>query len=472
MRKLILSLIILFTVTSLLMVSCSNEDNPVTNPGAMKGILFIESSPSGAEIWLQGVNTSQFTPDSLIDLTPGSYIVTLKFQNHNDTTFVVDIEEGKLTSVIVTLMSEPGGIYLSSSPPNAEILLDGVNTSQFTPDTLIDLIPGSYLVTLKLQNYRDTTFVVSVSEGQITSMIVTLMSNQGSIFIASSPSGADIWLQGVNTSQFTPDTLIDLTPGSFLITLKLQNYRDTTFVVSVSEGQTTSIIVTLIINQGNIFITSNPAGAQIWLDGVNTSQVTPDTIKNLDEGLYNVTLKLTDYYDATFSVNVTGGQTSNPTNVVLVSNLMTTLFGPVKIYETEGTTAQQPSGLDLSSGIAYDLSSAQNNLVDIYYSTDGTGGQGFLILSADLHPSLIRETDFFVQTDSTNIFDGLDSPDNNSGTWTNNIDNDETNYVFLYDYDGHYSKLKIVSRGGGVAGEPFWVQVQWYYNNTVLDNRF
>ena len=223
--------------------------------------------------------------------------------------------------------------------------------------------------------------------------------------------------------------------------------------------------------KGNIFITSNPAGAQIWLDGVNTSQVTPDTIKNLDEDVYNVTLKLTDYNDATISVSVTSGQTSNLTNVVLVSNIMTTLFGPVRIYETAGTTAQQPSGLDLSSGKAWGVSSDSSGLVDIYYSTSGTGGQGFLVQSADLNPFLIRETDFFVGS-SDNIFDEVDSPDRTTGIWTNNIDDREANYVFLYDHDGHYSKLKIVLWGGGVPGEPAWIEVQWIYNDTLLDNRF
>lgn len=239
----------------------------------------------------------------------------------------------------------------------------------------------------------------------------------------------------------------------------------------ISSCDTTNDSVTPT-EPGSIFVTSNPAGAQIWLDGVNTSQVTPDTIKNLDEGVYNVTLKLTDYNNATFSVSVTSGQTSDLTNVVLVLNIMTTLFGPVRIYETAGTTAQQPSGLDLSSGVAYGISSAEQDSVDFYYSTDGTGGQGFLILSADLNSNLIRETDFLVQTDSTNIFDGLDSPDKNTGPWTNNISDREAYYVFLYDHDGHYSKLKIVSSGGGVPGEPAWVEVLWYYNNAVLDKRF
>jgi len=223
--------------------------------------------------------------------------------------------------------------------------------------------------------------------------------------------------------------------------------------------------------KGNLFITSNPAGAEIWLGGTNTSQTTPDTIKNLDEGVYTVTLKLADYNDTTFSISVSSGQTSVVTNIALVSNIMTTLFVPVKIYETAGTTAQQPSGLDLSSGMAWGVSSDSSGLVDIYYSTAGTGGQGFLVQSADLNPLLIRETDFFVGS-SDNIFDEVDSPDKNVGTWTNNIDDRETNYVFLYDHDGHYSKLKIVNSGGGVPGEPAWVEVLWYYNNTVLDNRF
>ncbi|MBK6914930.1 MAG: PEGA domain-containing protein [Ignavibacteriales bacterium] len=218
--------------------------------------------------------------------------------------------------------------------------------------------------------------------------------------------------------------------------------------------------------EGNIFVSSNPAGAEIWIDGTNTLKTTADTIKNVDEGVHSITLKLEDYIDTTFSVSVTGGQTSVVSNVTLVTNILTELFGPVKIYETTGTSANEPSGLDLSTGIAYGVSSDQNNLVDIYYSSSG-----FLVQSADLYPNLIRETDFYVSS-ATNIFDGEDSPLRNTGTWTDNIGDREDNYVFLYDHDGNYSKLKIVNWGGGVIGEPAWVEVQWYYNNTVLDNRF
>jgi hypothetical protein len=106
--------------------------------------------------------------------------------------------------------------------------------------------------------------------------------------------------------------------------------------------------------------------------------------------------------------------------------------------------------------------------VDIYYSS-----AGFLIQSAHLNTTqnLIRETDFFVGS-SDNLFNEEDSPLRNTGTWTESILDTETNYVFLYDHDGHYSKLKIVLRGGGQPNVPAWVDVQWYYNNAVSDTRF
>ena len=222
---------------------------------------------------------------------------------------------------------------------------------------------------------------------------------------------------------------------------------------------------------GSIYLTSIPAGAAIWIDGSNTFKTTPDTINDVYEGVRSVTLKLQDFNDTTFSISVSEGQTSVVTNIVLVSDISTALYGPVRIYEIYNTPASQPSGLDLSDGVAYGVSSPEAGLIDIYFYSDASGNS-YLIQSADLYGTLIRETDFFVSS-GTNLFDGVDSPLRNTGTWTNNINDTENNYVFLYDHDGHYSKMKIVIRGGGGGpGDPSWVDIQWYYNNTNLDNRF
>jgi len=220
--------------------------------------------------------------------------------------------------------------------------------------------------------------------------------------------------------------------------------------------------------EGNLYITSIPSGAQIWIDGVNTTQATNDTVFDIEEGVHNVTLKRNEYNDTTFSVSIVEDETSVVPPIVLVSDIQTTLFNLVRIYESYGTPALLPSGIDLSTGNAWGISSDSSNLVDIYFYSDA-GGNSYLIQSADL-AGLVRETHFLVGS-GTNLFDGADSPLHNPGTWSNNIDVSENKYVFLYDDDDHYSKFLIVNRGGG-SGSPAYVDVQWYYNNDAQDNRF
>ena len=223
--------------------------------------------------------------------------------------------------------------------------------------------------------------------------------------------------------------------------------------------------------KGNLYVTSNPAGAQIWLDGTNTNQVTPDTVKDIEEGSHSVTLKLTDYDDSTFTASIIAEQTFVVGPITMTSTIETTLFGPVKIYELFNTTASQPSGLDLSSGNAWGVTSDSAGVVDIYYYSD-QGGNTYLIQSADLYPTLNRITKFYVGA-GNNLFDDEDSPDKNDPGWTPSIQDHEPNYVFLYDHDGHYSKIKIVNfHNGAGSGDPSWVEIQWYYNDKYLDKRF
>lgn len=221
---------------------------------------------------------------------------------------------------------------------------------------------------------------------------------------------------------------------------------------------------------GGIYLTTIPVGAEIWIDGVNTTLTTPDTVTNIDEGVRSITLKLQDFNDTTFSISVSAGQVSVVTNILLVSNINTTFHGPIRIWESYGTPASLPSGIDLSTGNAWGITSDSSGVIDIYYYSD-QGGNSYLIQSADL-AGLVRETEFLVGS-GTNLLDGVDSPVRIPGTWTNNIDESENNYVFLYDHDAHYSKFLIANRGGGTGpGDPAWVDVEWYYNNDLQDERF
>jgi len=220
---------------------------------------------------------------------------------------------------------------------------------------------------------------------------------------------------------------------------------------------------------GNLFVSSVPSGAQIWINGTNRNKVTPDTIKNLDPAVYNVTLKLQDFKDSTFQVSVSANQTSLVTNVTLVSSIIMDSFGPIRIWETTGTTAARPSGLDLSTANAYGISSADKDKIDIYYYSSSSG-QTYLVQSADQGSGMTRVTKFKVGSGRI-LNDGLDSP-LSDGTWTTNMSDRELDYVFLFDNDQHYSKIKITSFGGGNPNDPAWVEVTWFYNRIAQDRRF
>lgn len=216
---------------------------------------------------------------------------------------------------------------------------------------------------------------------------------------------------------------------------------------------------------GSLAVVTTPADAQIWVDGTNTGKVTPDTIKDLSAGNHALTLKLDGYKDtAQTSVSITAGQTTSR-NIALTRAALT--FGPVRLWETTGTTASQPSGLDLSTGMAIGVGSTvpDRDKVDIFYSSNG-----FVVRSANAASGLIRVTSFFVGS-AADLNDGVDSP-LITGTWGTQMGDREANYVFLYDNDQHYSKIKIVNFGGGTPGNPAWVEVQLIYNEQVNSRVF
>jgi hypothetical protein len=216
---------------------------------------------------------------------------------------------------------------------------------------------------------------------------------------------------------------------------------------------------------GGVVISSTPDSAQIWINNVNRNRVTPDTIRGLAVGNVNISIRKNGYVTKDTTVTIIRDR-NVAVHVTLVRDMDTAVFGPIRLWETVGTGTNQPSGLDLSTGIAGSVvagnpASANN---DIYYSSSG-----YVVRSANNANG--RSTSFFVGN-SANLFDGVPSP-LATNQWTDRIQDTQANYVFLFDQDLHYSKLKVVNRGGGTGpNDPAWVDLQWIYNKRPNDRNF
>ena len=354
-----------------------------------------------------------------------------------------------------------GELALNSNPQGAEIFLQGTFTGKTTPDTIYNLSPDSYDIRLQLQ-FSEYTFSTNVKADLVTTEFIDFSQFTGNIFFNSEPLNAQIIIDAINTGKVTPDTIFYLSEGTHLLKLIFPNGEETVSNFITQKGVTLTVDNTIF---GEVHLESDPSNAEIWLDGSYTNVLTPGTIPALVKGEYNVTLKLNGFFDTTFVMNVNSGATSSKF-IFLKSLAPPTHFGPVRIYETLGTTADQRSGLDLSSGFAYGITSSDKDKVDIYYSSNG-----YLVKSADLASGLTRVTAFLV-SGAADLYDGIDSPLRSTGNWLDNMSDRENHYVYLYDNDGHYSKLKIVSWGGGVLGEPSWIEVEWLYNENSDNTSF
>ena len=67
----------------------------------------------------------------------------------------------------------------------------------------------------------------------------------GSITIDSQPVGALIFLNNVSTGKRTPNIIMNLAPGSYPITLRLNGYSDTTITRRVNANQNAIVEVNL-----------------------------------------------------------------------------------------------------------------------------------------------------------------------------------------------------------------------------------
>jgi hypothetical protein len=106
----------------------------------------------------------------------------------------------------------------------------------------------------------------------------------GTLHVASDPEGAAIAIDGVETGDLTPHTYTDLEGNTtYAVSVAMEGMvafpgrRD----VLVAYGGASRAEFTLSTTSGSLLVTSAPAGAAIWLDDVDTGEITPHTFADL-----------------------------------------------------------------------------------------------------------------------------------------------------------------------------------------------
>ncbi|MFH1098041.1 MAG: PEGA domain-containing protein [Candidatus Desantisbacteria bacterium] len=193
----------------------------------------------------------------------------------------------------------------------------------------------------------------------------------GSISIASTPAGANILLDGVNTGTVTPAILTSIIPGTHTVTLTKTGYSNWTGTVIVTAETTTDVTATLTLIISSISVISTPAGVNIWFDEEATGIITPAILPNIIPGDHTITLTKPGYSNWSAPITVIAESTTDitATLTLLISNgSLTTQWGS---YGNGDGQFSYPSGVAVdSSGNVY-VADTDNNRIQ-RFTTNGS----------------------------------------------------------------------------------------------------
>jgi hypothetical protein len=134
----------------------------------------------------------------------------------------------------------------------------------------------------------------------------------GQMSVSSSPAGAQIQIDGQsNPAWVTPYDLSGLQPGQHSIAISKPGFASEARTIAVASGSKSFISVQLAPLAAIVSITSDPAGAEVWMDGKDTGKTTPVQFSVDKAGNHSFNFRKQGYLDESAPANLQVGQTSH-----------------------------------------------------------------------------------------------------------------------------------------------------------------
>jgi len=131
----------------------------------------------------------------------------------------------------------PGQALIDSSPQGAQFQVDGKSDpSWVTPFNVTALGPGKHIISASKSGYSSEIRSVDVAAGSKTSLLLHLSPVNALMVVNSTPSGADVMLDGKPTRLLTPARFA-VEKGSHTVLLRKQGYLDETVTADLGPSQ-------------------------------------------------------------------------------------------------------------------------------------------------------------------------------------------------------------------------------------------
>lgn len=130
----------------------------------------------------------------------------------------------------------------------------------------------------------------------------------GQVVVNSTPEGAQIQLDGkFDDTWVTPVTLTGIAPGQHTISVTKPGFNGETRTLDVAAASKSFLAFHLTVQSATVNLTSEPAGAQILMDGRDIGRTTP-VVLAVDSGQHNFLIRMPGYLEESTTVHLQAGQ--------------------------------------------------------------------------------------------------------------------------------------------------------------------
>jgi eukaryotic-like serine/threonine-protein kinase len=240
--------------------SSRRAPTPAPVPVVIPGQAVIDSSPQGAQFQVDGKgDPSWVTPFSLIGLSPGKHVISASKSGYSSEIRSVDVAAGSKLSLVLHLTPMNALVVANSTPPGAEIIIDGKPTGRVTPAQFA-IEKGNHTVLLRKQGFLDETVTADLGPAQNFQYSPALRAlgntedmktvgkfnklfghggdssaGMGSISVHTQPKGAQVAINQHVLDKLAPvDVMVG--PGNYIVDITLTGFKPIHKVINVDKG--------------------------------------------------------------------------------------------------------------------------------------------------------------------------------------------------------------------------------------------
>lgn len=194
---------------------------------------------------------------------------------------------------------------LTSQPDAATVRIDHAERG-LTPLILTDLAPGPHLIQLSKPGYRDAFDTVVLETGVSRALPVKLEPATGILLITTDPPNCEVTAKGVALGT-TPLLVTSLESGTHRLTVASPGYQTKEIEVTLEGRTPLKQEVTLMSDSGTITLTSDPAGAEVYVNGISRGH-TPCRVDRIPGGTVTLEVKADGFQPHSRQVSLAAGE--------------------------------------------------------------------------------------------------------------------------------------------------------------------